>query len=181
MATALQLNAQTEKGKTLLGGETKLEYSTFNAGNDKTHSLEISPQIGRFIVKNFAIGIEIPFNRSKDIDGDSEYITSTAMVMPFARCYFGKSKVKPYIHGAIGPGWGKNKNVISMGPEYETKFNLTGYEAAGGLGVFLNEHVSLDFSLSYGKLATKWTDSSNVDRTDDMKGIDFNIGIVVCL
>jgi outer membrane protein len=190
MATAQQLNAQTEKGKTLLGGQTKLEYSTFNAtwetdynsgSSGKTRSLEIDPQIGRFIANNFAVGIEIPYNRNKDIDGDDSYTTSSLMVMPFARYYFGKTKVKPYLHGAIGPGWGKTKTDISMGTNYETKFNLTGYEAAGGLGVFLNQYISLDFSLGYGKLVTKWTDSSNVGRTDNVKGIDFNIGIVVCL
>lgn len=188
-ATTTKTNAQTEKGKTLLGGQTKLEYSTFNANwetdynsgsSGKTRSLEIDPQIGRFVANNFALGIEIPYNRNKDIDGDDSYTTSSLMVMPFARYYFGKTKVKPYLHGAIGPGWGKTTNEISL-QEYKTKFNLTGYEAAGGLGVFLNQYVSLDFSLGYGQLTSKYNDDYNVDRKDNVKGIDFNIGIVVCL
>lgn len=79
------------------------------------------------------------------------------MVMPFTRYYFGKTKVKPYLHGAVGPGWGKSKASISMGQDIETKFKLTDYELAGGLGVFLNDYVSLDFSLGYGKATTKWT------------------------
>lgn len=195
IATAQQLNAQTEKGKTLLGGQTKLEYSTFNAtwetnvnsgSNGKTRSLEIDPQIGRFIANNFAIGIEIPYNRNKDIDGDDSYTTSSLIVMPFARYYFGKTKVKPYVHGAIGPGWGKSKVELNenLDPNFsfEDKRNthLLAAEIVGGIAVFVNQYISLDFSLGYGTLATKWTDSSNVGRTDNVKGIDLNIGIVVC-
>jgi len=190
LGTAIKTNAQTEKGKTLIGGESKLEYSTYNASwetnnnsgsNGKTRNLDITPQIGRFIANNFAVGLEIPYSRSKEIDGDDSYTTYSLLVMPFMRYYFGKTKIKPYLHGAIGPGWGKSKSVFSIGPDYETSFHLTGYEAGGGLGIFINEHVSLDLSLGYGHNASKYTDSSNTDRKDIVKGIDANIGIVVCL
>lgn len=136
--------------------QTKLEYSTFNAywetdysngSSGKTRSLEIDPQIGCFIANNFAIGFEIPYNRNKEIDGDDSYTTSSLMVMPFARYYFDNTKVKLYLHSAIGPGWGNSQTDISMGTNYETKHKLTGYEAAGGLGVSLNNYVSLDFRL----------------------------------
>ena len=98
----------------MLGGQTKLEYSTFNGSwktdynsgsSGKTRSLEIDPQIGRFIANNFALGIEVPYNRNKDIDGDDSYTTSSLMVMPFVRYYFGKTKVKPYLLIRICKSW----------------------------------------------------------------------------
>jgi len=190
IGTAEITNAQTEKGKILIGGQSSLEYSTYKSGgvtqytsanNDKTRNLDITPQIGWFIAHNFAVGLEVPYSHSKEFDGDDTYTTSSLMVMPFMRYYLGKSKIKPYLHGAIGPGWGKNKTDISMGQNYETNFNLTGYEAGGGLGIFLNSHVSLDFSLGYGHISSKFTDYTNMERKDIVKGIDANIGIVVCL
>lgn len=197
MGTARITNAQTEKGKFLIGGQSKLEYSTYKSGgenqytsgnNGKTRNLDITPQIGRFIANNFAVGLEVPYSHSKEIDGDDSYATSSLLVMAFMRYYFGKTKIKPYLHGAIGPGWGKTKlesSQLNNDPNFtinsKISKNLMAYELGGGLGVFVNEHVSLDFSLGYGHITSKYTDFSNMDRKDIVKGIDANIGIVVCL
>ena len=183
-------NAQTEKGKILLGGQSSLEFTSYSSewetdygsgDNGKSRYLDITPQVGYFIANNLAVGLEIPYSFSKEIDGDDSYSTSSFAVVPFARYYFGKTKIKPYLHGGIGPGWGKNKSVIFKSPDIEVSTNLVAYEFGGGLGVFINEHVSVDFGLGYGNASSKWTDSSNQNRKDIIKGIDATIGIVVCL
>lgn len=190
LGTAGKTNAQTEKGKILVGGQSSLEFTTYKSSgvteytsgdNGKSRYLDITPQVGYFIANNFAVGLETPYSFSKEIDGDDSYITSSFVVVPFVRYYFGKTKVKPYLHGGIGPGWGKTKSEIYMGSDYNVSTNLLAYELGGGLGVFVNEHVSVDFGLGYGNASSKWTDSSNMNRKDIVKGIDATIGIVVCL
>jgi hypothetical protein len=63
------LNAQTEKGTFLLGGETKLNFSSVsskfesddvNEDLGKITTLEFSPQIGFFVIDGLALGMELP-------------------------------------------------------------------------------------------------------------------------
>ena len=191
IGTARTTNAQTEKGKILLGGQSSLEFTSFsskwktdnNSGdNGKIRYLDIIPQVGYFIANNLAVGLEIPYSFSKEIDEDNSYTTYSFSVVPFARYYFGKAKLKPYLHGGIGPGWGKNKSVIFKSPDIEVSTNLLAYELGGGLGIFINEHVSLDLGLGYASASSKWVDpNTNTNWQNTVSGIGANIGIVVCL
>lgn len=58
IGTVRTTNAQTEKGKILLGGQSSLEFTSVNpkwetdyasGDNGKTRNLEIIPQVGYFI------------------------------------------------------------------------------------------------------------------------------------
>ena len=80
--------AQTEKGKVLIGGDSKLQItsakSSYNSdigksdgGNQKL--IELSPQIGYFIKDYFALGLQVQYTKllSSEI--------SRLIAMPFVR------------------------------------------------------------------------------------------------
>jgi len=91
------------------------------------------------------------------------------MLLPFARLYFGKSNVKPFVQAGVGPGWQKWGYINDKETE-----NLTDYEVDGGLAVFINRHISLDFILGYGSATAKFDDWKTT-----AKGIGGEIGFSI--
>lgn len=86
--------AQTEPGKTFIGGKTSLDLSFINEkikvdddkiDNGKSSSFDFAPQIGKFASLNFVLGAILPISTSSetDIDGDKLSINSWA-IGPFA-------------------------------------------------------------------------------------------------
>lgn len=174
-----------------MGGESSLDYTTFKLkgateyatlNNGKSRSLDITPTVGYFIVNNLAVGLEAPYSFSKDTEGDISNTMSSFFVVPFVRYYFDKAKMKPYLHGGVGPGWGNNKTVMPYTPNVKIPTNLLAYEMGGGIDIFINEHVALDIGMGYTSLSTKYLDPNiNMKWKNTMSGISASIGIVVCL
>ena len=182
------LNGQTEKGNVLLGGENILDFtSRKDDDNDKRTYADLSPQIGFFVVDGLAVGVELPMSYSsrKSEDGSSNTSTSLA-VSPFLRYYFGTSHIKPYLHGEAGFGSGKTKITWSPGlggtpPPVDLASRMFLYEIGGGLGIFLNDKVSLDFGVRYTSQSSSpstGTDSNNKGITNEL---GLGIGIVLAL
>ena len=94
--------------------------------------------------------MEIQYNHNYNeyINGSTYYSTSFAGV-PFLRYYFGGAKIKPYLHGGIGPGWQQDKTKDNSIITFKTKYSLLVFILSAGLGVFLNEHISFDFGFGY--------------------------------
>lgn len=125
----------------------------------------------------------MPYSFSKAIEDDSWSSASTFSVLPFARYYFGKTNVKPYLHAEIGSGWAKEKvEVSTVGYKDELSSKFTAYEIGGGLGIFINQHVSFDLGLGYASVSSKWeVPDTNMNQKNTVSGIGASIGIVVCL
>ena len=166
MFFVLALQGQTEKGNVLLGGDTKLDITsqkmdvTDNAIRRSTF-IELSPQIGFFVADGLAMGVELPIFYSSSRLGNIYSSSTFLAVSQFLRYYFGKSNIKPYLHGGAGIGMLKYKSVVFN--ESSLKFN---YDLRGGLGIFLNDKVSLDIGVETGTF------------TD---GLVYGVGFVVLL
>jgi hypothetical protein len=191
LSSAGQICAQTEKGNILFAGESGLNFSSFNSkwksdygsgDNGKSRNLDLTAQVGYFVLNNIVIGLEIPYSYSKYIDGNSTSISSSVTLVPFLKCYIGKSKVKPYLQGGIGIGWGNEKYDDSYADEIKVPTKIAAAEIGGGLGIFLNEHFSIDIGMGYASASSKWLDeSTNVNYKNTAKGIAASIGFVICL
>jgi outer membrane protein len=187
----ISLKGQTEQGNVLLGGETKLNFTSMNSkwktDDDngeygKTTNLELSPQIGFFVADGLALGVELPvmYSSEKDED-DDKYSTTSFAFAPFLRYYFGTSNVKPYFHGAVGLGSMKMKFDPASGSSADASARMFLYELGGGLGIFLNDKVSLDIGLGYASVSLKPTEDNDVNYKDITSGFGLGIGIVVVL
>lgn len=181
--------AQTEKGNFLLGGESKLDLTFLNTkyksddvseNGPKTTNLEFSPMGGFFVADGFAVGLEIPISYTMEKDEEKTSTTSIAFA-PFVRYYFGSSHIKPYLHGAVGLGSLKAKLDPGSSASREISYGMFLYQIGGGLGIFLNEKVSLDVGLAYASVSLKPKENNNTNYRSISSGIGIGIGIVVVL
>jgi opacity protein-like surface antigen len=175
--------AQTEKGSFLLSGSGSLDFAwlSLKLENDNTSedagkmsNLEFTPGAGYFIADNLAVGLEFSLSSASQKEDGDKYTETTTMLLPFARLYFGKSNVKPFVQAGVGPGWEKwgYKN------DKETE-NLVGYEFDGGLAVFISPNISLDFILGYAGATAKIKDYQNVEWKTTASGFGGSIGFSI--
>lgn len=184
MGISTSVLAQTEKGSILIGGSSSLNFTSLSgkveSGNysgdgSKISSLELSPGAGYFIFNNLAVGVQFSLSSASEKEIGDKYTESTTMLFPFARLYFGKSNIKPFVQAAYGPGWQK----WQYNDNDKERENLTGYELTGGLAFFLNRNISFDISLGYASATAKFTDYRNVDINSTASGTGGNIGFSI--
>jgi len=80
------LQAQTERGNLLIGGNAGLSLFKRNGQDKLRFNLDFSPKAGFFLVDNFAIGAQLTgvIRNRAGIDG----LDSSVLFGPFARYYF---------------------------------------------------------------------------------------------
>ena len=118
--------AQTERGTFLLGGNAQF------LATDGVTIFSLSPNVGYFIVNNWAVGV-----RASLVTSDSNNSWNFG---PFTRYYFGgKDNGKFFGQLAGNVGGGKNSDVE------------LGLGIGAGYALFLNESVALEFTAAYDK------------------------------
>ncbi len=180
------LNAQTEQGKLLIGGQTGFSFSSSNLevkadGNSfdlsKTTSLEFSPQIGYFVIDNLSLGIRLPiqYSRSKAERQDLEIKNLSLSVGPFVRYYFNTAtNLKPYFNGEVSFGSSKAEETTGNSTS-ESSSSLLSYGLGAGLGVFLNDQISFDVGLGYSSVTSKTTE----ENPDNVRLVASGVGIAL--
>jgi opacity protein-like surface antigen len=185
------VSAQTEKGNFFLGGKSSMNISSteneyksdYGTTSEKLKKLEFSPQIGYFLAEGFVIGSELLISTSKSETDDDVYKHSGVAIVPFARYYFGKTNLKPYLQAGLGFGSYKSKyDYDHFSEDYNGEYKSTQslYKLEGGLGIFLNKSVALDLGLGYSSVTMKQKDRDDNNKTT-VKGFALNVGFVICL
>jgi hypothetical protein len=126
IAGIASVNAQTEKGTLLLGGDISFQTSDGNS------LFTAKPNVGFFVANNFAIGGQFTL-----FAGDG--FTSWALG-PFVRGYFAGSE-KGKFYGQLG---------LNVGGATGTDTEV-GFGVAAGYAIFLNRSIAIDLGLSYDK------------------------------
>ncbi len=146
VAVTFAANAQTEKGKTILGGSVSYDYSKVKDADTEGHSLGILPSVGFFVSDNFAIGTGIGYSYEENtaaasvFGGDKLNVFSVA---PFARLYKGDGNFKFFGQLSVPMGWGSAK-------EGDDKLGNTeryGVELAPGFAYFPTDKIGIEFSV----------------------------------
>tara|TARA_Y200000002_G_C22665383_1_gene657747 strand:- start:422 stop:778 length:357 start_codon:yes stop_codon:yes gene_type:complete len=103
-------------------------------------------------------------------DYDSEDRETSVDFAPFIQYYFGGKKVKPFMSASGGIGRYKNTYIASS-PKYnnESTSTILTYSLGAGVGFFLNDMLSIDLELGYGRI------SSKINK--DFKGIQNAFGL----
>ena len=153
--------AQTNQGKVHLAGssdlsfasiKTRVEYDGRKVGEEVSQSsFNFNPSFGYFALDNLAIGISFSYEHNKIEDNKS----TTSLIGPYGIYYFGHSNVRPFLRGEIGFGLQKESYEND-----EMKFDAIAFDLGGGVAVFVNDFVSLDFGLSYVNLTLSDSDDS---------------------
>jgi hypothetical protein len=188
----LSLNAQTTAGKLLLGGSSNMGFSASTnkwkndngSGTDsKDLNLNLSPQVGFFVINGLAVGLvmEINYSSSKDDATNDKSISTTLVAGPFVRYYFGSSKIKPFVEGSGGFGLYVDKYDPDEGNTLTDKYGVMALQGKGGVAFFLNDAVSLELGLSYNYMTAKAKEDNDTNYKTINGGIGMDIGIVVVL
>ncbi len=143
----LTANAQTEKGKWVISGQTNLSFA-YNSSAEymksyktKSGTFTLQPAVGYFVATNLAVGLSAAYTYSK---ADFSEATSTLALMPQAEYYFPlEGKARPFV--TIGGGYARHSEGDSA------IFKYDGFAAGGGAGValFLKNNISLDLGAHY--------------------------------
>jgi hypothetical protein len=156
-AIAFSTNAQTEKGKFLLGGA--VNFSTSNQDNQaegRKTSFGLSPRIGYLVSDNWAVGTALNFSVSKTkgtinddntIDMGSQY--TYYGIAPFVRHYAKiADNFKFFGDLHVEAAFGKEKNVDEQGKSGSTKSKINTYSTgiSPGLAFFPAKKWAIEFS-----------------------------------
>jgi opacity protein-like surface antigen len=190
--SVLSVFGQTDQGKFLLGGSSSLNVGIISdrwksdddkGKYDKTFDISLDPQVGIFVVKNLAVGLELQVSTSKTTDDDPKDVSTNTIFSggPFVRYYFGSGKIKPFLHSAVGIGTRKYKFDPEVGNSYDSKYNLFGFKFAGGIALFLNDNVSLDLGLGYSYRSSKAKENNGANLKDITGSTGLNVGVVIIL
>ena len=167
------VNAQTEKGNMIVGGDVSLDFATNKAESNgttvdvgKTTEIEFSPQFGYFVMDRLAIGAELTYQSEtfKPDGGGGDDKFSLVGLGPFVKYYLENG-----IFGQLNAGFGSGKfeTTNGQGATQETKYSASTWRLGVGYAAFLNEHIAVEPMLSYGSdvLKNKDTDVKSIDNS----------------
>ena|SRR5690606_37596915 len=159
----LAANAQTEKGKFMVGGQVSYEGSTIKDTDIKTNSFGIIPNVGYFVADNIAVGTGIGYNWSKaEAANNVETTNSSFVIAPFGRMYSKNDGPVKF--------FGQLSVPMSCGTQEvdDTKTQTTanyGVELAPGIAFFPTSNIGLEFKVR----GLYFNNSSATDENTDQK------------
>lgn len=127
---SLNVNAQTEKGTLLLGGN-----AAFISGGGES-ILTVNPNLGLFLADNFAAGLSATLITSD--------VTTIYGVGPYGRGYFGSSSSGKFFAQA-------GVNLIGTSGDFGSDSDF-GWTIGAGYAIFLNPSVALELGPQYSKV-----------------------------
>lgn len=192
-AFALAANAQTEKGKTIVGGT--IGYSNDKNNNDHVDSKQTTftllPSIGYFIKDNLALGLGIGYSSvTANTSEKSEFLmnqknkTDNFIVSPFIRHYVNISdQFKFFSQLSVPMRWGNVKTEVGSGnpavnyvPGSSYKTSSIGVSIAPGLAYFPTRRIGIQ--LSVDGLSYFWNKAEHKNQSPESvsKSNEFNFG-----
>lgn len=181
-ALAFTTQAQTEKGKFMLGGDVEFNSNKDNGASKADTKFNIVPSVGYFVTDNFAIGTGIGFGFSKDnagtkaVPSDVATKTQAFVVAPFARYYKGiNESFKFFGQLSVPMAFGNEKSTVD-GDNYtkKDKFNNVGVALSPGFAFFPSKRFGIEFSvqgISYNNNTEKDNNGTKIDGNKE-----FSIG-----
>lgn len=182
-AIAFTTNAQTEKGKKLLGGSIGFVTQKAESFNkNSSTSLNIGPQIGFFIAENLVIGTSLNYSYSKTkpvisnyFDGSNYYVNSISGnlsnsygITPYVRYYINIiEKLKFYGQFNVGANFG-TQQMIDAQSSAKTKtndFQLYNTSINPGLAFFATKKLAIE--LSFPLIGYMYQNYDEVDSNPD--------------
>ncbi len=178
----LNVNAQTEKGNWIFGGNTSFSFASTNAtiefdgeevdDDNKSSVFSVTPSVGYFVIDNLAVGMDLSFTSTKEDDGNNDFTVSSFAVIPSGTYFFeAGDKFKPYV------GVGVGLISTSAGDDDINKSSGLAIRGKGGVAYFLNESIALDFSVQYLNTSQKNKEESDLVTKNNSIGVGFGFSL----
>ncbi len=177
---------QTDKLKVLAGGIFNMNLGSassttnFTSGSSSkspslsTFDLSLTPDVGVFLFKNFALGLQMEAKSSyaKDTVKTSN---SSFNVGPFVRYYYKIGNIAPFLQLSYGVG------TVSSSGTNSIKGSVLG--VGPGFAFFFNDRIGIEALLNYQHLSqtTDINAGGLANRKSIGNNLKFNIGLQVYL
>ncbi|MES3017366.1 MAG: outer membrane beta-barrel protein [Bacteroidota bacterium] len=152
VAIALSANAQTEKGKWILGGTASYESVKSDASGAKaSQTLSVIPNLGYFVSDNFALGTGVGYTYSKTGVASATGQNEAIAVRPFGRYYVGLSdQFKFFGQAAVPLSFGTVKSVDASGNSGAKVGSSTsvGVALSPGFAYFPTKKIGIEFAFN---------------------------------
>ena len=172
---AFTSQAQTEKGKIMLGGNVGFSSSKVDGANKSDFSFSVIPSAGYFISDNFAIGTGVGYTYNKEVSDLN--LNQAFKVAPFGRYYVGLSdQFKFFGQLSVPMSFGNDKVVDENGDTGAKTASTTdiGVNIAPGFAFFPTKRIGIEFSvngLGYNNSSVKNELTGNKVKTNEF-GLD---------
>ncbi|HSI74863.1 MAG TPA: hypothetical protein VK957_03160 [Lunatimonas sp.] len=171
------VNAQTDKGRMLLGASSdlglsgaglvdigysstklKLDGASYVEDNSsKITNISLLPKFGYFVADNLALGLDVAFATARLKGGNSNTESNSRLLStgPFIRYYIPTAKVLPFVE--VNSSFGRRTNTTKYvdNPNLQdniTKTNIRSFGGGIGLAVPLGEKVAFDILAGFNSL-----------------------------
>ena len=179
-AITIGANAQTEKGKKILGGEVSLQSQKVEGSTNENFSFTFLPAFGYFVKDNLALGTGIGYRSNES----STSVNNAIIVAPFGRYYVNVAKqFKFYTELSVPLSFGADKTLKADGSVDRKTASTTniGVNLSPGFVFFPTTKIGVQLSFSglYFDNETKKTfpvesDDPVAKTTTNTFGLGFN-------
>ncbi|MCJ0743026.1 outer membrane beta-barrel protein [Pedobacter montanisoli] len=142
-------NAQTEKGKIMLGGNVGFNSTKVEGAAKSDVKFSVVPNVGYFVANNVAIGTGVGYTYNKAVSNSRQ--NEAFVVAPFGRYYVGLSdQFKFYGQLAVPMAFGTNKAVDAngdTGAKLGTSTSI-GVNLAPGFAFYPTKRVGIELSVN---------------------------------
>ena len=163
---AVAVNAQTDKGNVMLGGQAAYDYEKTVDVDGNTQNYTIMPQLGFFVEDNFALGLGLGYSGSTTKSpSDIKSTSGDFAVSPFARLYKGEGPVKFFGQLSVPMSWGTRK----VDGDKTGTTERYGAAVSPGIAYFPTSRLGIELSvkgLYYEHVAVKPESGSNTKRNE---------------
>jgi hypothetical protein len=142
-------NAQTEKGKVILGGNVGFNSTKVEGAAKSDISFSVIPSVGYFVGNNFAIGTGVGYTYNKQVSDLTQ--NEAFVVSPFGRYYVGLSdQFKFFGQLSVPMAFGSNKVVAANGDTGAKVASTTsiGVNVAPGFAFFPTKRIGIEVSVN---------------------------------
>lgn len=135
--------AQTEKGNLMVGG-TLGGINFSSTGSNQVFSIGVSPNIGKFVIDNLAVGgsLDMMYTKPKDVNGSFDF-----GVAPLVRYYFMREGANG-LYGQARFGVGVH-TFDDENPATDNSSTTLLYGVGVGYNRFFTKNVALEVGLGY--------------------------------
>lgn len=167
-------NAQTEKGKFMLGGQVSYDGQTVKDSDIKENSFSIVPNVGYFVADNIAVGLGLGYHWNKaEVDDNSSNTVSAFQLAPFGRMYSNNAgPVKFFGQLSVPMSWGERK----INDDKVATTSNYGVELAPGLAFFPTSNIGIEFKVRglYFQSSTDKAEATDIETTRNSYGLNAN-------
>jgi hypothetical protein len=141
-SSAVFAQGNINKGDWMVGGSATFTSQKYKGFEGTSSSFEISPDAGYFFANQFAGGLSLSFQSTKETGSDA---ISAIAVAPFLRYYFlpAEQKVNLFAQGSYALGSTKSGGESA---------SISGYSFSAGPSIFLTPATALEIGLNYSSL-----------------------------